>query len=138
MARPSDILRAAKSTTETWSTHDRLNELRQMAMALPDVTEKVTWDVDITFRVRDKIFVIMGPDGDGASVKASLEAQQALVSSDPETFSVSAYVGRYGWTSVNLARVDSEEMRELIEEAWRRTAPKKLVAEFDKRAPTQP
>jgi hypothetical protein len=107
------------------------DELRQMALALPEVVEKLTWEVDITFRVRDKIFVIMGPDGSQASVKATLEAQQALVSSDPETFSVSHYTGRFGWTTVDLARADPDELRELIEDAWRRTAPKKLVAAFD-------
>jgi hypothetical protein len=108
------------------------DELRQIALALPEVTEKLTWEVDITFRVRDKIFAIMGPDGGGASIKATLEAQQALVASDPETFSVSAYTGRFGWTSVVLARVDPDELRELVEDAWRRTAPKKLVAAFDR------
>jgi len=107
------------------------DDLRRMALALPETSEKVTWEVDITFRVRDKIFAIMGEDGGTASVKASLEAQQALVASDPETFRVSAYTGRYGWTTVSLARVDAEEMRELVEEAWRRTAPKKLVAAYD-------
>jgi hypothetical protein len=109
-------------------------QLRQVALGLPETTEKLTWEVDITFRVRDKIFVVMGPDGGGASVKASVEAQQALVASDPETFSVSAYTGRFGWTSVDLTRVDPDEMRELVEEAWRRTAPMKLVAAFDQRA----
>ncbi len=107
------------------------DDLRRMALALPETTEKVTWDVDITFRVRDKIFAVMGEDGGGASIKASLAAQQALVASDPETFSVSAYTGRYGWTTVNLARIEADELHELVEEAWRRTAPKKLVAAFD-------
>ncbi len=107
------------------------DDLRRIALGLPDTTEKVTWDVDITSRVRDKIFAIMGPDGGSASIKASLEAQQALVASDPETFGVSAYTGRFGWTTVNLDRVDAEELKELVEEAWRRTAPKKLVAAFD-------
>jgi hypothetical protein len=107
------------------------DELRNIAMALPEVEEKLTWGVDITFRVRDKIFVVIGPDGASASVKASLEAQQALVSSEPETYSVSAYIGRYGWTTVELAGADAEELRELVEDAWRRTAPKKLIATYD-------
>jgi hypothetical protein len=110
------------------------DDLRTMACGLPEVTEKVTWEVDITFRVRDKIFVVMGPDGAGASVKASIEAQHALVASDPETFSVAAYTGRFGWTSVDLTRVDPDDMRELVEEAWRRTAPRTLVAAFDQRS----
>jgi hypothetical protein len=107
------------------------DELRRIALALPQTTEKLTWETDVTFRVRDKIFTVMGIDGGSASVKASLEAQQALVASDPETFSVSAYTGRYGWTTVNLDRVDPAELQELVEEAWRRTAPKKLVAALD-------
>ena len=107
------------------------DDLRRIALALPETTEKVTWDVDITFRVRDKIFAIMGQDGAQASIKATLEAQQALVASEPETFSVSAYTGRYGWTSVVLARVSAEELADLVEDAWRRTAPKRLVAAYD-------
>jgi hypothetical protein len=107
------------------------DELRQMALALPEVTEKLTWEVEVTFRIRDRVFIFMGQDGGAASIKASLEAQQALVASEPETYSVSAYVGRYGWTTVQLERVDPEDLRELVEEAWRRTAPKKLVAHYD-------
>jgi hypothetical protein len=108
-------------------------DLRRIALALPEVEEKVTWEVDITFRVRDKIFAIMGPDGEQASVKATLEAQQALVGSDPETFSVSHYTGRFGWTTVVLGRVEPDELRELVEDAWRRTAPKRRVAAYDAR-----
>jgi hypothetical protein len=107
------------------------DDLRRMALDLPAVEEKVAWEVDITFRVRDKIFAIMGPDGEQASIKATLEVQQALVASEPETFSVSHYTGRFGWTTVRLAGVDADELCELIEDAWRRTAPKRLVAAYD-------
>jgi hypothetical protein len=105
-------------------------DLRRLALALPEVVEKLTWDVDITFRVRDKIFAITDAVGDEASIKATLEAQQAMVSSDPETFRVSAYTGRFGWTTVTLARISEAELAELLEDAWRRTAPKKLVAAY--------
>ena len=44
---------------------------------------------------------------------------------------VTPYVGRYGWTSIQLSTVDADELGELITEAWRRTAPKKLVAAYD-------
>jgi hypothetical protein len=107
------------------------DDLRKIALALPEVQEKLTWETDITFRVRDKIFAIMGETGSSASIKATLEAQQALIASDPQTFSASAYTGRFGWTTVDLARVDPDELHELVEDAWRRTAPKKLVASFD-------
>jgi hypothetical protein len=114
------------------------DELRQMAMALPEVTEKLTWESDITFRVHNKMFIVMGLDGGSASIKATLEAQQALVSSEPETYRVSAYVGRYGWTTVQLDRVEPEDVRDLVEDAWRLTAAKKLVARFDASHGTSP
>ena len=41
------------------------------------------------------------------------------------------YVGRFGWVSVNLSTVDPGTVRGIIVEAWRRTAPKRLVKEYD-------
>ena len=107
------------------------DDLRRIALGLPEVEEKLAWEVDITFRVRDKIFAVMGQDGNEASIKATLEVQQALVSSEPETYSVSHYTGRFGWTTVKLAGIQADELRDMLEDAWRRTAPKRLVAAYD-------
>ena len=79
------------------------DDVRRIALGLPEGEERVTWDVDITFRVRDKIFAMGGPGGDRASIKASPDRQAGLVDLDPETFAPSAYVGRYGWVTVDLA-----------------------------------
>ena len=73
----------------------------------------------------------MSDDGQEASVKATRQEQVALVSAAPETFGIPAYVGRHGWVSIQLATVDPAELRELIIEAWRQTAPKRLVAAYD-------
>jgi predicted DNA-binding protein (MmcQ/YjbR family) len=106
-------------------------DVRRIALALPEAEERVTWDVDITFRVRDKIFAIGGEDADRVSIKAGLETQAELVEMDPETFAPSAYVGRFGWVTVVLARVDEALLTSLLREAWRRTAPKKLAATLE-------
>lgn len=111
-----------------------LEELRAVALALPETTEVLAWEHEATFRVRGKIFVMTSADpatAGSASVKASKEDQAELVGTDPETFKPAAYVGRFGWVSVDLRRVDPEEMRALVIEAWRRTAPKRLVAAYD-------
>ena len=108
----------------------RASDVRRLARALPEAEERETWG-EATFRVRGRIFAMLSPDGAHASVKAAPEEQAALVGSDPETFAVAAYTGRFGWVRVTIARVDPAEMRELLEEAWRRTAPRRLVATFD-------
>ena len=105
-------------------------QLRELALGLPGAQERETWGHP-TFRVRDKIFVILGADGVTARLKATPEDQAELVAADPETFGIASHVGRYGWVTVRLDRVDPDEMRELVLEAWRRTAPARVVKAFD-------
>jgi hypothetical protein len=106
------------------------DEFRQAALAFPEAAEQETWGHP-TFRVRGKMFATMSADDDAATVKASKEAQSALVGSEPETFSIPAYVGQHGWVGIRLERVDAGEAAELLDEAWRATAPKRVVAAFD-------
>jgi hypothetical protein len=104
------------------------DDVRRMALALPEAEERLTWETDITFRVRDKIFAIGGEGADRVSIKAGLETQAELIELDPATFAKSAYVGRFGWITVDLDRVDPTLLESLLREAWRRTAPKRLAA----------
>jgi hypothetical protein len=106
------------------------DELRQVVRSLPEAEERETWGHP-TFRVRDKMFAAMSDDGQQASVKATRQEQAALIAAAPETFGIPAYVGRHGWVSIQLATVDPAELRELLVEAWRQTAPKRLVAVYD-------
>jgi hypothetical protein len=106
-------------------------DVRRIALALPEVEEKVTWDTDLTLRVRDRIFAIGGDAAERVSIKASLEQQAELLEMDPDTFAKTAYVGRFGWVTVDLRRVDPGLLESLIRDAWRRTAPKKLATTLD-------
>jgi len=104
--------------------------LRREALALPEAEERETWG-EATFRVRGRIFLMYGAGGTHASVKASLDDQAALLEMAPGTFSASAYTGRFGWVSVRLGAVEPGLMRRLVVAAWRRTAPRRLVAAYD-------
>jgi hypothetical protein len=74
------------------------------------------------------MFAILATDGAAVSVKATREAQAALLGSDPAIFTRPAYVGVHGWVGVNLPLVDPGELRELVVEAWLLTAPKRLAS----------
>ena len=109
------------------------DEVRAFCLALPEVTEKETWgDAENaghpTFRVKDKIFVIMATDGSGGSIKTSPGEQGELLAAFPDAVRFAAYVGRYGWVDVDFGGVPDEVLREVIEGAWARTAPKRLAA----------
>ena len=86
----------------------------------------MTWGTDVNFRIRNKMFVIGGEDAERVSVKATPIGQAELLDLNPETFASAPYVGRFGWVTVDLARVDVAMLEGLLREAWRSTAPAKL------------
>jgi hypothetical protein len=108
----------------------RFIEFRRLCLALPETEERETWG-EATFRVRDRIFAMGPPDGGFVSIKASLDDQSGLVEMDPKTFAPSAYTGRYGWVRVRLAGVGADLAQRLVKGAWKRTAPRRLVAAYE-------
>ena len=113
-----------------------IDELRAICMALPGTHEKETWGDaehagDVTFRVRDRIYVITGPQGGGASIRTTIDQQAELMDTFPGEFRRAPYTGRFGWVVVDLAEADVELVRGIIEGAWRRTAPRAVVAAYD-------
>ena len=74
--------------------------------------------------------------GDGRTaltVKALKGDNEALVAEDPERFFMPAYVARHGYVGYYLdtGSVDWDEVRELITDAYRLAAPKRLVRALD-------
>jgi hypothetical protein len=110
-------------------------QLRTLCLSLPEVEERETWG-ESTFRFRERIFVIGSPEGHSVSIKASLDDQAGLIAMDPDTFTVSAYTGRYGWVTVRLRTVGPELMARLVMAAWKRTATKRAVAQLEAAEPT--
>lgn len=108
----------------------KFERFRQLCLSLPEAEERETWG-EATFRVRDRIFAMGSPDGEFVSVKASLDDQSGLVEMDPKTFAPSAYTGRYGWVRVRLAGVGVELALQLVTNAWKRTAPRRLVTSIE-------
>jgi hypothetical protein len=111
----------------------KFNEFRLLCLSLPEAEERETWG-EQTFRVRDRIFAMGSLGGEHVSLKASLDDQSGLVEMDPRTFAPSAYTGRYGWVRVRLAGVGRELAQQLVTNAWKRTAPRRLVASYELRA----
>lgn len=102
-------------------------------MALPEVTERETW-ARATFRVRNKMFLTLGDDATAATLKARLDEQAALIAADPDAFVAAPYVGRHGWVRVRLDLAERAQVEELVVDAWRQTAPKRLIKSFDEQS----
>lgn len=102
------------------------DDVRSIAMSLPEVEEKLTWGSDVTFRIRDRMFIVGRVGSEGITLKASITTQAELIDIDPETFSVASYVGRFGWVNTKLDRIDMAMLEGLVRDAWCSTAPKSM------------
>jgi predicted DNA-binding protein (MmcQ/YjbR family) len=102
---------------------DRLSEI---CLALPDTKLTMPWGSP-HFRVGEKIFCGCDEDENGA-LHASFKLEPShgeVVLHDPR-FRRAAYVGRYGWVTMDLSRgADWGEVEALVRESYRLIAPKK-------------
>jgi hypothetical protein len=114
----------------------RASTVRKLCLALPETEERETWDT-ATFRVRNRIFVMFSEGEREAWIKASSDEQQALIAMEPDAFFFPPYVGPSGWIGVRIAKADRGEVADLVTEAWRLTAPRRLVSAFDEDHPSQ-
>jgi hypothetical protein len=115
---------------------DPLESLRKLCLALPETTERLSHG-EPTWFVRDRKTFVMYADHHhndrlGFWCAAPPGVQEALVGSQPQRFFRPPYVGHRGWLGVYLdVPVDWAEIAEIVEDAYRVVAPKRLVAELD-------
>jgi len=120
------------------SEHDLAVRLREICLALPEVTERVSHSAP-TWYVRDKkSFATLWAGGHHQNqfphlwCAAPPGAQEALIGSSPDRFFRPPYVGHRGWVGARLdGDVDWAELAELCAEAYRTVAPAKLIALLD-------
>lgn len=116
--------------------------LRKICMAYPGVVEVKQFGGP-WWKAGKKSFCTYGAESvkvdgvwrgrDGAAFNVSLMEQAQLVK-DPR-FERTHYVGQHGWTTMNFGKkLDWEEVEQLVEDAYRKVAAKKLLAELDAKA----
>jgi len=108
------------------------DQFRRLALGLPQAEERAHMGHP-DFRIGGKIFATLGPGEKWGMVKLTPEEQASLVESEPEVFQpASGAWGRRGCTIVQLRKARSLTIRHALLAAWRNTAPKRLLEQFDK------
>lgn len=115
-----------------------LATLRAIALALPEAVERESHGEPAWFVQGKRMFAMLSDhhhdDRLAVWVAAPPGAQEALVDEDPERFFRPPYVGHRGWVGVTLdlaEPVDDEMLAELITDAYRMVAPRRLVQALD-------
>lgn len=103
------------------------DDVRELALALPEVEEGRSWEMP-SFKVRKRALAYLREDGETLSLKVDMLEREALVADPSGAFFITPHYEKYPYVVVRLARVEREELRELLIEAWLREAPKRLAA----------
>jgi hypothetical protein len=120
-------------------TRNALERVRKIALALPDVEERLSHGAPTFFYRGKKTFVMFMDDhhGDGRLAlwcHAPPGVQALLVTEEPERFFVPAYVGHRGWVGVRLdLDVDWDEVAGIVLDAYKMVVPPKVAASLEAR-----
>jgi hypothetical protein len=106
-----------------------LRTVRRLALALPGVEEGPCYGTP-GFRVRGKFLARLREDGATLVVKCGDDERDFRMQADPGTFFITDHYRGYPAVLIRLASVRPADLRDVLEQAWRRSAPKRLVAEY--------
>lgn len=118
-----------------------LGRVREICLALPGAREKASHGHPNFYT--KKVFAVFGgvvkgdhyADDYAQSMLFFPDAEERLALLGDERFFVPAFYGPYGWVGINfrIGVPDWSEVAELADGSFRNTAPKRLVAELDRR-----
>jgi hypothetical protein len=87
-----------------------------------------------SLKVRRRFMCRLRTDPEALVLRVSdMGEREALLQGQPDAFFTTPHYDGYPAVLVRLEAVDPTELAELIEEAWRTGAPKRLVAEWEER-----
>jgi hypothetical protein len=107
-----------------------IDDVRRIAQGLPGAEEGTSYGTP-GWRVRGKLFARIHDDGIVLVVRVAPGEREALLLSEPDVFELRPHYEPYPqWVLVRLAAIDEAELREVLTDAWREVAPKRLLAEL--------
>ena len=116
------------------------DDVRRIALSLPETTEDPS---GFRFSVRGKQFAWCWlervdpkrgrvPSSEVIAVRVADELEkESMLAADPRRFFTEPHYTGYPAVLVRLAAVDEDDLRELLTEAWRTRAPRRLIAQLE-------
>ena len=104
--------------------------VREIAMALPDVEESTIHGAP-SLKVRGRLLTCpalhRSAEPNTLAVRIGLDQRAELIAAQPDVYYVTDHYVNYPMILIRLPQIDRTFLRELLAEAWRLTAPARLV-----------
>jgi hypothetical protein len=106
-----------------------IEDVRALAEGLPRSYEVLVRD-RVKFRVGRLVYLAFSRDESMMGFAFPKEERDGLIASEPDKFLMPKPADRrYHWVVVRLAAIDTDELEEIVVEAWRMVVPKKVARE---------
>jgi hypothetical protein len=121
------------------------DDVRRIALALPEATEDASRRGRLSWRVRDKLFVwerplgkkdllALGEDAPSGPILGArvehLGAKEALLADDPGVFFTTPHFDGYPAILIRLDAIGLDDLKEAVVEAWLARAPERIAREY--------
>ncbi|MFB1478761.1 MmcQ/YjbR family DNA-binding protein [Corallococcus sp. RDP092CA] len=110
-----------------------VDDVRALALALPSTQERPSYGTP-GFRVGDKLFARV-LDADAIVIKVDFDHREALLRAQPEVFLVTPHYQDWPMVIVRLTTVTRPLLQSLLKEAWRRSAPARVLKALEPAPP---
>ena|SRR5215831_16982764 len=100
--------------------------VRELALALPGVEEGTSYGTP-AIPVRGRFLARLSEDGETLVVKCDYPERDLRVEINPDAVIITDHYRDHPLLLVRLAAVEEDDLRDLLEIAWRSLAPKRLL-----------
>jgi hypothetical protein len=110
--------------------------VREIALSLPEVEEGITHGSP-SFRVRGKFLAVLKEDGETLVLKMDQFDIDMLIALEPDVYFITDHYVGWEMVLIRLPQIHPDDLRQHFEQAWRKRAPKRLIAAYDKASPSK-
>jgi hypothetical protein len=119
------------------SRDKHFNKVAKLAQRFPGVEVK-TWRGCPSLTVKGKFMARLRTEAEGwLAIRCEFVDREILLQAAPQVFHLTDHYVNYPAILVDLAAIDADALADVVERAWRKVAPKKLVREWDEQHPGQ-
>ena len=106
------------------------DDIVRLAHSLPGVEVSTSYGTP-ALKVKGKLMARLWEDRTTLVLKVPFVVRDHLMAKAPKTYYLTDHYKDYPYVLVRLDAVRPAELKELLEESWRQSAPKKLITQFD-------
>ena len=105
----------------------------KVAQRFPGVEVETSYGTP-ALKVKGKFLARLRTEAEGwLAIRCEFVDREILLQAAPHVFHLTDHYVNYPMILVDLAAIDADALADVVERAWRKVAPKKLVHEWDER-----